>query len=102
GRAHGSDRPYAMSLRLIDHAGDCCGRSLERGVDDHTFLVESFSEAGQLRAVDDRLPAPSWVTLGDVELDRVGTGVDDRIAFRFIVDQGRQAARIAGVRTGAE
>ena len=102
GRAHGGDRPHAVPLRLVDHARDRGGRSLERGVDDHALLREPLAEARQLRAVDDGAPASFEVTLADVELDRIGAGVDDGVAFRLIVDQGRQAAGIAGVRVAAE
>jgi len=34
--------------------------------------------------------------------DRIGAGVDDGIAFRFVVDQGRQSAGIARVRVAAQ
>ena len=86
------DRPHCVSLCLIDHARDCGDRSLERGIDDHALLRESLSEAGQLRAVDDGPPASFEVTLADVKVDRIGAGIDDGVAFRFIVDQRRQDA----------
>ena len=89
-------------LRLVDHARDRGDRALERGVADHALLREPLAEARQLRAVDDGAPAPREVALADVELDRIGAGVDDRVAFRLVVDQGRQRAGIAGVRVAAQ
>ena len=102
GRAHRGDRPHAVLLRLVDHARDRGGRALKGGVDDHALLREPLAEARQLCAVDDGAPASFEVTLADVELDRIGAGVDDGVALRFIVDQGRQGAGIAGVRVAAQ
>jgi hypothetical protein len=85
--------------RRVAAAGRQCPVERRRG--DHPLLPEAFAEACDLRAVHQRAPVPVGRTFTDVELDRIGAGVDDRVAFRFIVDQGRQAAGIAGVRIAA-
>ena len=96
------DRERAVPSRLVDHPRDRGHRPLQRLARDPPVLLEALAEAGQLGAVDDRPPRPVGVALAEVELDRVGPDVDDRVARGLVVEERREPARIAGVDVAAE
>ena len=63
---------------------------------------EPFAQARHLRAVGDGPPPTAGIAFGDVELDRIGAGVDHRIALRHVIEQRRQATRIGDVGIAAQ
>ena len=65
--------------RLVGHAGDRFDGPLDRRRRDVAGLGDALPEACHLGAVDDRGPRAVRAPLADVELDRVGADVDDRV-----------------------
>ena len=101
-RAHRGDRERAAPARLIDHAGDRRGGSLQGRKRDLSVLLESFTEAGHLGSVYDSPPTAACVALPHVELDGVGAHVDDGVPGWDPVDERDEALRIACVDISAE
>jgi hypothetical protein len=60
----------------------------ESGGGDHAFLSEALAHARDLGAVHHGAPDPARCTFSDVELDRIGAGVDHGKALKraFIHD----------------
>jgi hypothetical protein len=82
--AHGTDRGdfrCTLALRFGRHAGDRRDGSLHGVRRERTAArLETFAEPSDLGAIHDRRPGAVGVLFADVELDRVGPHVDDRVA----------------------
>ena len=97
GGADGGDRAHTEAPRFVGHVGYGRDGAVARAVEDRAARAQAFAQARDLGAVDERAPAAARSPFSDDELDRIGAGIDHRIALRRAVDQRRQAARIAGV-----
>ena len=97
GRADGGDRAHAVSPGLVGHVGNSRHGTVARAVEDRAAGAQALAEARDLRAVDERAPSAARSRFGDDELDRVGAGVDHRVALTCAVDQRRQPAGVAGI-----
>ena len=82
GRSDRRDRLGALTAGFCGHRRDRLDRALHRPRLEQARVVEPFAEARDLGAVDDRAPLAVRGTLADVELDRVRTDIDDRVAPR--------------------
>ncbi len=84
------------------HRGDRLDRALHRLGLERARLVEPFAEARDVGAIDDRAPLAVRGPLADVELDRVRTDIDDRVAPRAEAGERLQAPSHVHVGTGVE